>query len=364
LKKVIFIGMPYDQGRSGISRYIEQTLEHLSTQVELDLIMMESDYKLIHQRIDGVYNWLSIGQSNLWKKPIFNIIFHCLILPIYCLFRDVDYVFFPAGNRRFPLLFPRKTITMVHDFSHLHVPGKYDLFRHLYVTRVLPFFLDQADLIFTPSQSTKNDLLNLCRINSSKVRVNLLGYSFPKLKVAMSNQVGSNFLYVSRVEHPGKNHIGLIKAFEIFCKTTQGCENVNLRLVGGDWSGSEEVHSYHSSSFYKDKIFFLGHLSEEDLEIEYKQATALIYPSFYEGFGLPLLEAMSRGLPVVSSDRGSLPEVGLDAVIYIDPENHQDIAKKMKELIESPNEQNKYIQLGYENLKRFSWVSHIQNFPH
>ncbi len=354
--------MPFDGGKSGISRYIEKTIEGLSSEVEIDLIMMRKDYALIHERLTGAYSWLSLGKSDLWQKPLFNILFHLLVLPVYCYFRNVDYVFFPAGNRRFPLFFPKKTITTVHDFSHLHIPGKYDFFRHQYVTKVLPRFLKNADLIFTPSESTKKDLLNLCGIDEKKVRVNLLGFSYPKLKVISHQQREKNFLYVSRIEHPGKNHLGLIKAFEIFCENFNS--NSNLCLVGGDWNGSEAVHQYHQSSKFKDRIKFRGHLTEEELEKEYRSASVFIYPSFFEGFGLPLLEAMSRGLPIISSDRGSLPEVGGNSVHYINPEDHQMIADTMYFLIESVTEQQKYIQLGFENLKRFSWEAHTQQFPH
>ena len=353
--------MPFDGGKSGISRYIERTLDLLSQEAEVDLIMMRKDHDLIIHRLSGSYNWLQIGRANYWSKPLLNIIFHCFIIPIYCLFSRSDYVFFPAGNRRFPIWISKKSVTMVHDFSHLHIPGKYDFMRHLYVTKVLPFFLKRASLIFTPSQSTKNDLVNLCGIDDSLVRVNLLGYSLPNLKIAKNPCEDFSILYVSRVEHPGKNHLGLIKAYEKLCEIKK--TNIPLVLVGGDWSGSEEVHSYHQSSKYRDQVHFMGHLSEEKLEYEYGRASLFIYPSFYEGFGLPLLEAMSRGIPVISSDRGSLLEVGGAAALFADPEKPQEMAEKMKEMLDSSDLRQKYIQMGYENLKRFSWQAHTQNFP-
>ena len=360
MKKILYIGMPFDQGKSGISRYIEQTLSHLSMENDVSLIMMRRDHDIVHESVSGVYDWLIIGRSSLWAKPILNILFHCFVLPIFCVFKDYDYVFFPAGNRRFPLFFSKKTITMVHDFSHLHIPGKYDFFREFYVTKILPVFLRGANLIFTPSQSTKNDLLNLCGLDEQKVRVNPLGFNYPKVKLMPNESRKKHILYVSRVEHPGKNHLGLIQAFEIFCNKSNSYE---LRMVGGDWNGSEEVHSYHSRSEAREKMKFLGHLSEEDLEREYTQASIFIYPSFYEGFGLPLLEAMSRGIPVISSNKGSLPEVGASSVLYIDPEKPSDIAEKLHKLTSSTELQQKYIQLGIENLKRFSWKEHVERFP-
>ena len=352
--------MPFDSGKSGISRYIEKTLDRLSQEVELDLIMMNADYSLVNRRINGVYNRLLIGRSNSWAKPFSNIFFHCFILPIYCLIKNYDYVFFPAGNRRFPFWFPLKTITMVHDFSHLHIPGKYDFVRHFYVTKVLPLFLKRASLIFTPSMSTKADLINLCGLGDEKVRVNNLGFTSPNV-LNIHKRQKKNILYVSRVEHPGKNHLNLMKAFELLCQ--RGNSDVNLHFVGGDWNGSEEVHLYHQQSSLKNRIIFKGHLPEEDLEKEYEEARLFIYPSFYEGFGLPLLEAMSRGVPVISSDRGSLPEVGGDAALYVNPEDIEDISIKLERLLESDEEKEKYIHLGYENLKRFSWESHTKNFP-
>lgn len=363
MKKILYIAMPYEEGKSGISRYIEQTLDRLSGQVEVDLIMMKNDYEILQRRVDNTYNWLELGRSQVWKGPILSIFFHCFILPVYCLFKDFDYVFFPAGNRRFPLVFPLKTITMAHDFAPLHIPGKYDPFRHFYVTKVLPIFLNKANLIFTPSESTKKDLLYLCGINENKIRVNYLGFNFPKLKLEANNKkIKKKFLYVSRVEHPGKNHLSLIKSFEKLC-LDEG-EKFELHFVGGDWNGAEIVHEYHQQSRFRDKIFFHGHVTDEQLEKEYNTSSVFIYPSFYEGFGLPLLEAMSRGLPVISSDRGSLSEVGGSSVKYINPEDHDDIKSKMKSMINSVDEQQKYIQLGFENLKRFSWEKHVNQFPH
>lgn len=360
MKKILYVAMPFDGGKSGISRYIEKTLDRLSLESQLDLIMMQSDFSLIHMRINGVYDRLFLGQSNFWAKPILNIFFHNVVLPFFCLFKKYDYVFFPAGNRRFPFWFPLKTITMVHDFSHLHIPGKYDFFRHFYVTKVLPMFLKKASLIFTPSMSTKNDLIKLCGINEDKVRVNNLGFT-PINVVNLLNSNRKNILYVSRVEYPGKNHVNLMKAYEHLCR--HHSLEANLHLVGGDWNGAEEVHRYHADSEFKDRIYFLGHLSEEELEAEYWHASVFIYPSLYEGFGLPLLEAMSRGIPVISSNRGSLPEVGGDAVIYVNPEDVVEISDKLATLLKSDDLKEKYILLGHENLKRFSWESHTKNFP-
>ena len=362
MKKVLFIGMPYEDGKSGISKYIEQTLDRLTRIVEVDLIMMENDFAIIQPRINGHYNWLKIGRNKIWKTPLLNIFFHCIVLPVFCTFRNIDYVFFPAGNRRFPLFFPKKTITMAHDFAPLHVPGKYDFARHFYVTKVLPLFLNRADIIFTPSQSTKNDLLQLCGIDNSKIRVNYLGFNYPKVKLEQ-NQIKTNkILYVSRVEHPGKNHLNLIKSFENLCDRL--IESTELHLIGGDWNGAEFVHQYHETSRHRAKIFFHGHVTEEQLEKEYESSKIFIYPSYYEGFGLPLLEAMSRGLPVISSDRGSLPEVGGNCVLYVNPEDQNDITNKLEVLINSPETQQKCVQLGFENLKRFSWDKHVSQFPH
>ena len=363
MKKILFIGMPFDDGKSGISRYIEKTLDLMAKIYSIELVMMKSDYQIIHSRLNNLYDWKILGRQNFWKKPVLNILFHWFILPIYCCFNKYDFVFFPAGNRRFPFWFPLKTITMVHDFSHLHIPGKYDFWRHFYVVKILPLFLRRADLIFTPSESTKIDLEKLCQIGSEKIRVNYLGFNYPKLKITLKEKPSAclRILYVSRIEHPGKNHLGLIKAFELLKKNYE--LDVKLILVGNDWNGAEEVHQYHAQSNCNSDIIFKGHLTEDELEEEYSQATIFVFPSFYEGFGLPILEAMVRCVPVILSDRGPMKEVGGHAAIFVDPTNEQDLSKNMYLLLTSPEKRNLQIQKGIENIKRFSWEKHIENFP-
>jgi glycosyltransferase involved in cell wall biosynthesis len=136
------------------------------------------------------------------------------------------------------------------------------------------------------------------------------------------------FLFISRIEHPGKNHVRLIRAFADF-KARTGFPH-SLVLAGADWDRAEFVHKTASECAARDSIRFTGFVANEDLLGLYGGAEALFFPSLFEGFGMPILEAMAAGLPVFCSDRSSLPEVGGDAAVYFNPEDEADIARKLE----------------------------------
>ncbi len=137
------------------------------------------------------------------------------------------------------------------------------------------------------------------------------------------------FIYLARLEHPGKNHVRLIQAFEQFCARNPGLTH-ELLLGGADWHGAEVIHQRVAASALKGRIREIGFVPKTDLPHWYAGATAMVYPSLFEGFGLPPIEAMACGCPVISSAAGSLGEVVGDAARIIDPLEPETIAKPWK----------------------------------
>jgi glycosyltransferase involved in cell wall biosynthesis len=163
------------------------------------------------------------------------------------------------------------------------------------------------------------------------------------------------FLYLSRIEHPGKNHICLIEAYEQFRKRTN---QPHLLLLGGsDWHGAEIVHARIAASPYQTDIRLLGFVAEADLPLWYGAATALVHPSLFEGFGLPVVEAMACNTLVATSNRGSLKEVGGPAAIFFDPQSPDNLAHTLEHVATiSPAEKAALLDSGLTWAEQFSWA--------
>jgi len=164
---------------------------------------------------------------------------------------------------------------------------------------------------------------------------------------------GPYLLYVSRIEHPGKNHLRLIRAYE----ELRSAARIGHRLVlaGGDWNGSEVVRRAAEQSQYRDDIVFPGFIPEERLPDLYRGADAMVFPSLYEGFGLPILEAMACGVPVACSNVSSMPEVAGSAAIQFDPSSSSEIARAMAMVLSESPLRSTLRELGLEQSRRFTW---------
>ncbi len=125
--------------------------------------------------------------------------------------------------------------------------------------------------------------------------------------------------------------------------------------MGGDGYGSETIHDYIRRQAFGLRVQVRGYVSLEELQSLYQSASLLLFPSLEEGFGIPVLEAMANGLPVVASQTASLPEVGGEAALYVDPHDPQDIADKVLRAVEESELRRNMIQQGLERARQFSW---------
>jgi glycosyltransferase involved in cell wall biosynthesis len=234
----------------------------------------------------------------------------------------------------------------------------------LYIKHVVPYYLKKAPSVFAISESTKNDLIRYYGMKPELVTVNYNGFNPEKLNGDMTlEQLQERFgilkkymLYIARVEHPGKNHLNLLKAYEQLPEEIKN--EYELVCAGSKWSNSEAVLSYHSGMKDRANIHFPGFVSGNDMAALYKNASLYVFPSLYEGFGLPLLEAFAAGVPVVCSDRSSLPEIGADAVRCFNPNDPAGIASTIQSVLSDPPLMIQMIYLGKERLKDFSWDKH------
>ena len=352
--------MGCDAGKSGIGRYTTTLLSHWIDRNE-DLQLFGHDSERLVFTGGREVAWNSVNER--WKSPLASVLWHQTALPRKT--QNLDVLFLPAGNRRLPILLNVPSVGTVHDCSSLHVHGKYDRAREFYIKQVLPRLMQRLDHIITVSESTKHDLVGYCGIAPNRISVIPLAADasvfFPRnvsdcredlcRRYALSQPF---LLYTSRIEHPGKNHIRLIRAFEKL-KMSTGIPH-DIVFVGPERERAEEVRAFAARSACAASIRFAGMVSDDDLPLFYGAAEALVFPSLYEGFGLPLLEAMACGTRVLCSNCSSLPEVAGGAALLFDPENEDQIAEQMARIIfETDAQRAERIQRGVNRAAEFSW---------
>ncbi|BBM86903.1 glycosyltransferase family 4 protein [Candidatus Uabimicrobium amorphum] len=352
-----------DGGKSGISRYIITLLKELqrySDEHSFEILTYESEKSIF---IPEESNFTSRFFSEKWRNPAKNIFWHQAYLPHYA--KKYDVLFLPAANRRLPTFCGTKTVGTVHDFSSIHVAGKYNLARDFYIKKVLPFMVRRLDHILTVSESSKKDIVEFARVPEHRVTVTPLAADEnvykPLDKEIARKEVEKHYalhnapyiLYISRIEHPGKNHVNLIRAFEL-CKQRHHVPH-KLVLAGSEWSRADEVKKVAEETSCKDDIIFTGFVKDELLPFLYNACDVFVFPSLYEGFGLPVIEAMSCKVAVACSNISSLPEVAGNAALMFDPYDVEDMYLKIYSIISQPNVKEKCIAEGWRQAQKFRW---------
>ena len=359
--RIFVSGMAYDEGKSGVSDYLNNVIKALSKDHKIDMIMLESD---ISRFPVSNSNLNLIPISDKLKNPIRNMLWHLYTLPEKFDLKSYDFIFLPAANRRLIAKLPVPAIVTFHDLSQFHIPAKYDAFRMFYIKKVIPYFVKKVDKILAISKNTKEDLIKYYKLAPEKIKVNYNGYDSKRFVTAPRTSLKplgiqkKYFLYIARIEHPGKNHLRLIKAYEDLPQEVRN--RYDLVLPGKSWSGSEKIMEHLENSPDKERIHLTGFVDSEILPKLYQQCSLYIFPSLYEGFGIPLIEAMACGAPVVCSNTSSLPEIGGEAVALFDPYSVLSIRETIWRVISSDKMQKAMIENGFRQIKQFSWEKHAR----
>ncbi len=240
-------------------------------------------------------------------------------------------------------------IVTVHDLSFEIFPQFLSLRRKLWHKIIQPKKLIQsADKVIAVSESTKNDLIDLYGIPENKIKTIYSGVDQPTLKL---RQAKENYILSLATFEPRKNIDSLILAFEKLVKK-EGFKDYKLILAGARGWKTDQLKKL----VRKDpRIRVLGYVSESEKKELFAKAKLFVYPSFYEGFGFPPLEAMTYGTPVIASSAGSLPEVLENAALYVNPDNIYDILKAMEYLLKSPELQEDFVQKGFKQIEKYNW---------
>lgn len=254
-----------------------------------------------------------------------------------------------------------KIITTLHDLTPILFPNFHTTFNNYMFRYILPLTIKNSDRVIAISQATKRDIVRLLHVPDDKVSVVYIAANekFKPMKNAKEQlkkkfRISEDFiLFVSTIE-PRKNLQRLIKAY--FLAKKIGMKE-KLVIVGspGWGDGYNNVRKLVKSLNLTDDILFMGYVNDKDLPFFYNSAKVFIYPSIYEGFGIPPLEAMQCGCPVIASNTSSIPEVVGDAGILIDPYNEHEMAERMLEVLKSESLRKELRERGLRQAKKFSW---------
>jgi len=289
----------------------------------------------------------------------------------------VHYPYYDPFFLTLPLIKRYPTVVTIHDLVPLIFPEEFPRgLKGELKWQIQKQSLKSVKAIITDSENSKKDIIKFTGINSDKIHVVYLAPLLTNIKITeqeikdfkVKRHLPDKFLlYVGDINF-NKNLPNLFKALQInncHCEE-RGDEAICLVLVGQSFLNNKlpektQLDNLAGNLLINDRLIKLGGLTDKEIKILYQLASIYIQPSFYEGFGLPVMEAMSSGCPVVCSDRGSLPEIGGNAVLYINPDNLQSIADGIVKILHLDDRSRQYIiEKGKIQASKFTWDNTIQ----
>lgn len=287
-------------------------------------------------------------------------------LPLQMRYHKLD--LFHAPHYVLPPLRPCKAVVTIHDLIHLRFPQYLPSSGAYYYAKLMMFLATRsAEKIITVSQSSKQDIIEILKVPTDKVEViyNGLGAGFKPVEKTMKTRqflsgfgiTGNYLLYVgSFMAH--KNLRVLMNAYELL-RNQQGFHH-QLVLIGDRGKSKSELERLIKTRQWEDQVILTGFIHPEWLPVFYSSADVFVFPSLYEGFGLPPLEAMACGAPVITSNRSSLPEIVGNAGILVNPESPKEIAQAVWKVLSDKNLRDQLIKKGLEQVQQFSWEEAAQ----
>lgn len=253
------------------------------------------------------------------------------------------------------------TLLTVHDLSFVHYSYTFTPALTKYLNRVVPWSVSRAEHILADSEATRNDLLAVWKVHPDKVSVLYSGVDqmFAPvtdkkvlLRVRQKYNLGDRpYLFSTGTVQPRKNYQMLIRAFASAAEVYPH----NLVIAGRMGWMYEQVIAEVTRQGLDGRVMFLGFVADDDLPALYSDAELFVFPSLYEGFGLPLLEAMACGVTVLSSDASCLPEVAGDAALLLPPQGEKQWSDAMQTLLAEPINRTKLVAAGFRRARQFRW---------
>ena len=277
--------------------------------------------------------------------------------------RKIDLIHHGGGTM--PLIRTTRSVLTIHDLQYLYFPEYFTRSKLTFLKAMVPRSAEAARLVLVPSEYTRRTVIERLSIDPSIVIVVPHGIA-PRDQEEVPSDIrerydlgGPYFLYPAAT-YPHKNHLVLVEALAKLLKVHP---EAKLVLTGAkawqEWSVAKEMGERIGREIakfgLKDKVQRLGYVPSADLDALYNEAVAVCFPSRFEGFGAPVLEAMARRCPVIAANASALPEVIEDCGMLVSPDNAEDWCKAMCQMLEEPSLRDGYAAAGYERAKLFNW---------
>lgn len=354
--RVVFDGHVLTPHRSGIGEYswhlLQALLRGYQDRVALHLYLPSGIIPIDEaDRIDDLARDVQDGDfyrlHHQWRLPR--------------LLRRGTYDLYHSPEFLFPLRCPLPVVSTIYDLIPLVHP---EYIRKSMKVRLLPVFrqlvrttVRRSARVITISECSRGDILRLAGADPGKVDIalaasTLIPHTGETLPPDTRLQAGRYLLYVGR--HDPYKGLGFL--LHAFAKLVHEGDATDVMLaIAGKRDARYSYDTLVKELGLEDRVVFLGYVSRGQLSTLYAQALGLVFPSLYEGFGLPLLDAMAHGTPVLSSNRASLPEVGGEAAAYVDPEKHEEFVSTLKSFMENSSLRQILINKGHERVQQFTW---------
>jgi glycosyltransferase involved in cell wall biosynthesis len=354
--------------RTGVEEY---TINLLSRLLRLD---KNINFKLFFNAFNKTrlnYDWVRLHNVALREMKIPNrflfVSARYLNFPKIDKLLDGSDIFFNPHFFSAPLSKYAKKAMTFHDLSFELHPEHFSWRKRIWQRLLMNAKKEalSAAKIIAVSESTKADLVDFYKIKPEKIKVIYSGVGEEFIKMSETECRLSNVtqkyhlprryvLYFGTIE-PRKNIVGLIKAFEILKEKNKNFKNLSLVISGGKGWLFKDIFEASKKSKYAKQIIFTGFVSPEDKVYLYNLAELFVYPSFFEGFGFPPLEAMACGVPTITSNTSSLPEIADEAAVMVDPYDVEELAWAMEEILSDPNLSKELSKRSLGRAKIFSW---------
>ena len=349
-------GLPLCKKKTGVGHYtfeLGRALAAIASDHEFEIVS-PSAFSSIDASLPPNLKLVNAGLDSLRRRGWWSI-----YLPRYC--RRASFALFHGTNFALPYWASCPTVLTIHDLSLLLYPETHEkrLVRRARVK--LPLTARKATAIITPSETVKGEVCEHLGVRADKVFAipEAARACFYPMPVAESRLVSERLgveaefiLFVGTVE-PRKNLLTLVRAFEQIIRSNSS--KLQLVIAGEKGWLSGDLMDYLRDSQLGERVLFTGHLPDEDLRALYSACRVFVYPSLYEGFGLPLLEAMACGAPVVTSRIPSIVETVGDVARLISPTDVDDLARGITALLDDAGEREHRSTAGIAHAKKFSW---------
>ncbi len=293
------------------------------------------------------------------RTPLLNYIWYQISVKRYLAKTKPDLFISPDGL--LALGSNTKQLAVIHDINFKHYPADLKYLLSKYFNYFFPRSANTATRIATVSQFSKQDICNQYKINPSKIDVVFSGNNagFVPIELEQKNKIKDKytkgqefFLFIGSL-HPRKNIIRLLKAFDGFKKENES--NIKMVLLGSMFWGKKEIDQTLKEMKFNTDVIFTGRVSDSEIRKITASALCLTYVPYFEGFGIPLLEAMHADIPIICSNTTSMPEVAGDAALYVDPFNFEKIKNAMQKIYTDGQLRDDLINAGKIQRDKFSW---------